>query len=108
MRADRQRYGAHTDYDGFTILCKANPGEEGAPGMEIQLVSGEWVAVCPPADTLLVNIGDLMARWTNDRWRATMHRVARPVLGTADSPTPPTHTLFPCTGHCILYSTGAR
>eukprot|EP01051_Picozoa_sp_SAG22_P016583 SAG22_NODE_2368_length_2652_cov_2.835096_2_plen_141_part_00 len=50
----------------------------GQPGLEIQLRSGEWVSVVPPENCLVVNIGDLLARWSNDRWRATMHRVANP------------------------------
>ena len=46
--------------------------------------TGSWAAV--PAslpDTLTINIGDLMARWTNDRWRATRHRVPAPTAGSA-------------------------
>ena len=85
---NRSRYGAHTDYDGFTILSKGPPAAldgEGGGGLEIQLRSGEWVRVNPPPDTLIINIGDLLARWTNDRWRATMHRVARPALGSAEA-----------------------
>jgi isopenicillin N synthase-like dioxygenase len=69
---DQSRYNAHTDYDGFTFLSRA----AGQLGLEIQLLDGEWVSVVPPPDCLVVNIGDLLARWSNDRWRATMHRVA--------------------------------
>jgi isopenicillin N synthase-like dioxygenase len=36
-----------------------------------------------PPHTLTINIGDLLARWTNDRWRATMHRVAAPPTSQA-------------------------
>lgn len=68
------RYNAHTDYDGFTFLSRS-PGQK---GLEIQLPNGEWVSVSPPPDCLIVNIGDLLARWSNDRWKATMHRVCNP------------------------------
>ena len=68
------RYNAHTDYDGFTFLSRS-PDKK---GLEIQLHDGEWVSVSPPRDCLIVNIGDLLARWTNDRWKATMHRVPNP------------------------------
>ena len=75
--AARLRYGAHTDYDGFTILQRA-AGEE--YGLEMQTRDG-WRSVPSPPDALTVNIGDLLARWTNDRWRATNHRVRRRCRG---------------------------
>ena len=71
---ERLRYGAHTDFDGFTILQR---GEEAQGGLEVQLPSGEWTAVAAPLGTLTINIGDLLQRWTNDRWSSTRHRVAR-------------------------------
>lgn len=40
---------------------------------------GEWVDVEAPAGTFVCNIGDLMARWTNDRWVSTLHRVVNPL-----------------------------
>ncbi len=38
-----------------------------------------WVPVAPIADSFVVNIGELMARWTNDRWTSTLHRVQNPL-----------------------------
>jgi isopenicillin N synthase-like dioxygenase len=64
------RAGAHTDYGTLTILWT-----DGEPGLEVQTAAGEWVAVEPVEGGLVVNLGDLMQRWTNDRWRSTMHRV---------------------------------
>ena len=72
--AGRLRYGAHTDFDGFTILQR---GEEQRGGLEVQMPGGEWAAVAAPPGTLTINIGDLLQRWTNDRWKSTRHRVAR-------------------------------
>lgn len=66
------RRGAHTDYGAITLLW-AGP----EPGLEIHL-DGEWRAVSPPEDAFVVNLGDLMARWTNDVWRSTLHRVVVP------------------------------
>jgi isopenicillin N synthase-like dioxygenase len=73
------RAGAHTDYGTLTILHV-----DDEPGLEIQGRAGNWTAVQPVGDGVIVNLGDLMERWTNDRWRSTMHRVvARP-----EGPTP--------------------
>ena len=78
-----------TDYEGITILQRGiedGPGALGAGGLEVQDPrSGAWHPVPAPADTLTINIGDLMARWTNDRWRATKHRVPAPLPGSAAS-----------------------
>ena len=40
--------------------------------------SGQWVPVAPLPNSFVVNIGDLMAVWTNDRWVSTLHRVVNP------------------------------
>jgi isopenicillin N synthase-like dioxygenase len=45
------------------------------PGLQVIGSEGEWVDVEAPDGALVVNLGDLMQRWTNDRWRSTMHRV---------------------------------
>jgi isopenicillin N synthase-like dioxygenase len=62
--------GAHTDWGAVTILA-----QDGTGGLEIQLPSGAWVAAPPVPDTFIVNIGDMMARWTNDLYTSTPHRV---------------------------------
>jgi isopenicillin N synthase-like dioxygenase len=65
--------GAHTDY-GIVTLLWADP----VPGLQILDGNGEWCDVLPAPGALLVNLGDLLARWTNDRWMSTMHRVVPP------------------------------
>jgi isopenicillin N synthase-like dioxygenase len=76
------RYGAHRDYGGLTILR-----QDDAPGaLEVCLPSGEWIRVRPVPGALVINVGDLLARWTNDRWLSTLHRVVNPpreLAGTA-------------------------
>jgi isopenicillin N synthase-like dioxygenase len=72
----QMRMGAHTDYGMCTILL-ADP----EPGLQIHL-DGEWRDVIPQPGTLLVNLGDLIAEWTNDRWRSTLHRVVPPPSAT--------------------------
>jgi len=60
----------HTDYGGLTLLSQDDTG-----GLQIRGRSGEWVTAPPIAGSLVVNIGDLMARWSNDRFVSTPHRV---------------------------------
>jgi isopenicillin N synthase-like dioxygenase len=72
-RGDVNGY-AHTDYGSLTILLP----EPGSHGLEIFGPDGAWTAVPSQAGAFVVNIGDLMARWTNDRWVSTMHRVVNP------------------------------
>jgi isopenicillin N synthase-like dioxygenase len=72
-RPGQMRMGAHSDYGAFTILL-ADP----VPGLQIMGPDGRWHDVLPDGRTLLVNLGDLLAQWTNDRWRSTVHRVVPP------------------------------
>ena len=62
--------GAHTDYGFLTILSQDNNG-----GLQVQNKDGEWVSAPPVEDTFIVNIGDLVQTFTNDRYISTMHRV---------------------------------
>ena len=75
--------GAHTDYGIVTVLW-ADP----VPGLEILRPDGSWLPVAPAPGALLINLGDLPARWTNDRWLSTMHRVVPPA-GDDGQPAPP-------------------
>jgi isopenicillin N synthase-like dioxygenase len=61
--------GAHTDYECFTILWQDENG-----GLEARNAAGDWVAVPPVPGTFVVNIGDMMALWSNDRFASTLHR----------------------------------
>ncbi|MCV6597370.1 MAG: hypothetical protein OIF40_09850 [Mangrovicoccus sp.] len=68
------RYGAHHDYGGFTILR-----QDGAPGgLEVMGDDGQWQEAAVVPDSFVINVGDLLARWTNDRWKSTLHRVTNP------------------------------
>ena len=74
----QMRMGAHTDYGIVTVLY-ADP----VPGLQIVGPDAQWHDVLPQPGALLVNLGDLTAQWTNDRWRSTLHRVVPPP-GAAD------------------------
>ena len=68
------RAGPHTDYGTLTILRQ----EQRPGGLEIADRDGSWLPVDHVAGSYVVNLGDAMARWTNDRWRSTLHRVVNP------------------------------
>ncbi len=71
--AGHLRAGAHSDYGTLTILRL-----DAEPGLQVERLPGEWVDVEAPDGAMVVNLGDLMQRWSNDRWRSTMHRVVVP------------------------------
>jgi isopenicillin N synthase-like dioxygenase len=63
------RVGPHTDYGTLTLVLADGPG------LQVQTPAGEWEDVPYLPGSLQVNIGDMMAQWTNDLWTSTMHRV---------------------------------
>lgn len=71
---DRLGASAHTDYGTLTILL-ADPV---VGGLQLEGVDGTWHDIDAIPGSFVVNLGDAMARWTNDRWRSTMHRVLVP------------------------------
>jgi isopenicillin N synthase-like dioxygenase len=75
------RAAAHTDFGTMTLLA----AEDRPGGLEVRTRHGTWLKVAPPRSAFVVNIGDMMARWTNDRWVSTLHRVANPPVDAGDS-----------------------
>ncbi len=70
LEQDQFGVAPHTDYGCLTLVYQANVG-----GLEVYSRDREWVLAHPIEDTFVVNVGDLLARWTNDRFRSTPHRV---------------------------------
>ena len=70
--SDDEQFGQapHTDNSFITILAR-----EDVPGLAVQLPSGEWLAPPVIAGTFLVNLGNMMKRWSNDRFLSTPHGV---------------------------------
>lgn len=72
---DQVRAGEHSDYGSITLLFQDDVG-----GLEVKSPRDTWVRATPIPDTIVVNAGDLLSRWSNDLIRSTRHRVIQPPL----------------------------
>jgi isopenicillin N synthase-like dioxygenase len=68
------RIGPHTDFGTVTILDR----QDGVGGLQVWTPDGQWVNAPYVEDSFTINIGDLLARWTGDRWKSNRHRVLPP------------------------------
>src|SRR5262245_45737671 len=75
------RAGTHTDYGIMTFVR----GDDTPGGLQVRHRNGDWIDVHIPPNQFVCNIGDLMMRWSNDRWVSTLHRVAVPPPDAAPS-----------------------
>jgi isopenicillin N synthase-like dioxygenase len=74
------RAGVHTDLNMLTFVhANSDTG-----GLEVRARDGSWIAPPAASDLFVVNVGDILMRWTNDLWVSTPHRVANPPAGWAE------------------------
>lgn len=70
---DAVRAGAHGDINLITLLMGASTG-----GLQVQRRDGEWIDAIPNEDELVINVGDMLERHTNNKLKSTIHRVINP------------------------------
>jgi len=70
MGEDQFGVGPHTDFGVLTVLCQDAVG-----GLQVQDINGDWIQAPPIEGTLVVNVADLLARWTDGAYKSTPHRV---------------------------------
>lgn len=81
LSENQYRSSAHTDYGSFTILKQDSIG-----GLQVQnRLDGKWIDVPFVENSFVINLGDLMSRWTNDHWVSTPHRVISPSNQTKEN-----------------------
>ncbi|WP_329042904.1 isopenicillin N synthase family oxygenase [Streptomyces sp. NBC_00178] len=80
VASGQMRNGPHTDLGTFTILSR----QQGVGGLQAWNEAEGWFAPPYGPDALVVNLGDLMERWTDGRWRALRHRVLAPSPSAPD------------------------
>jgi len=75
------RAGAHGDINLITLLMGASAG-----GLQVQKKNGEWLEAKPEEGNLVINVGDMLERHTNNKLRSTIHRVVNPPKEAWGSP----------------------
>ena len=75
------RAGAHGDINLITLLMGASTG-----GLQVQHRDGKWINALPTEDELVINVGDMLERLTNNKLKSTIHRVVNPPRSEWDHP----------------------
>jgi isopenicillin N synthase-like dioxygenase len=75
LDGDLRGMGEHTDFGVVTVLWA-----DQVRGLQVLGSDGGWYDAAPADGALLVNLGDVMGRWTNDQWMSTLHRVKPPIV----------------------------
>ncbi|EED18558.1 oxidoreductase, 2OG-Fe(II) oxygenase family [Talaromyces stipitatus ATCC 10500] len=94
---DAVRAGPHSDYGSITLLFQDDIG-----GLEVKSPQNTWVRAVPIKDTIVVNAGDLLARWSNDTIKSTNHRVVQPPAPSTSDESKDESDLYP-TRYSVAY-----
>ena len=70
---NRVRGNIHTDFGVLTLLVQDSVG-----GLKVKHMDGSWISVTPRPGSIVVNVGDMLMRWSNDKFKATLHQVVPP------------------------------
>ncbi|MFO7720867.1 MAG: 2-oxoglutarate and iron-dependent oxygenase domain-containing protein [Gillisia sp.] len=76
-----ERAGAHGDINLITLLMGASTG-----GLQVLRKDGQWIDAIPKDDELVINVGDMLERLTNNKLRSTIHKVINPPKEDWDKP----------------------
>ena len=69
LQSNQWSFSPHADYTAFTVLLQDSSG-----GLQARNSAGDWIDVPPKEGTFVVNVGNLLERWTNDLYTSTLHR----------------------------------
>jgi isopenicillin N synthase-like dioxygenase len=99
LKSTQWSFSPHADYTAFTVLLQDSSG-----GLQARNSAGDWIDVPPKAGTFVVNVGNLLERWTNDLYCSTLHRAlhtgADPRISGAFFVYPDDTTVVRCIGTC--------
>ncbi|KAI7802743.1 hypothetical protein IRJ41_018348, partial [Triplophysa rosa] len=76
VKPDQMRCGEHSDYGSITLVFQSPEG-----GLQVLSRTGEYISIPAISGTVVINIADLMQRWTSDVYVSSVHRVLLPVVG---------------------------
>jgi len=99
LKATQWSFSPHADYTAFTVLLQDASG-----GLQARNSAGQWIDVTPRQGTFVVNVGNVLARWTNDLYSSTLHRALHvgndPRISAAFFVYPDATTLVRCLDTC--------
>ncbi|RNE96842.1 oxidoreductase [Trypanosoma rangeli] len=105
-KGERLVCGEHTDYGILTLLYQDKNG-----GLQVRGLSGEWIDAPPVEGSFVVNVGDMMQMWSNNRYRSTLHRVVNPGTDRISMPffcEPNPNAVIACLANCCSAENPAR
>ena len=99
LKATQWSFSPHADYSAFTVLLQDQSG-----GLQARNSAGDWIDVTPKPGTFVVNVGNVLQRWTNDLYSSTLHRALHigndPRISAAFFVYPDASTIMHCIETC--------